>query len=52
MQKYLIIRYVNREAIVVSLPKAVKTDIKIGDTVIVHHNVFRRWHDQQGVEKN
>ena len=45
-------QYVNREAIVVSLPKIVKTDIKVGDTVIIHHNVFRRWHDQQGVEKN
>ena len=45
-------QYVNREAIVISLPKVVKTDIKVGDTVIIHHNVFRRWHDQQGVEKN
>ena len=45
-------QYVNREAIVVSLPKSVETDISIGDTVIVHHNVFRRWHDQQGVERN
>ena len=45
-------QYVNREAIVVSLPKIVKTDIKVGDTVVIHHNVFRRWHDQQGVEKN
>jgi len=45
-------QYVNREAIVVSLPKSVETDISIGDTVIIHHNVFRRWHDQQGVERN
>ena len=45
-------QYVNREAIVVSLPKSVETDISIGDTVIVHHNVFRRWYDQQGVERN
>ena len=29
-----------------------QTDIKPGDTVIVHHNVFRRWHDVKGKEKN
>ena len=28
------------------------TDIKPGDTVIVHHNVFRRWNDMKGVERN
>ena len=28
------------------------TDIKPGDTVIVHHNVFRRWNDVKGVERN
>ena len=27
-------------------------EIKTGDTVIVHHNVFRRWHNQHGEEKN
>ena len=45
-------QYVNREAIVVSTPMVGKTDIKPGDTVIVHHNVFRRWHDVKGREKN
>ena len=44
--------FVNREAIVKSVPTAIKTDIKPGDTVIVHHNVFRRWHDVKGREKN
>ena len=44
--------YVNREAIVVSIPIIGETNIKIGDTVIVHHNVFRRWHNVSGVEKN
>ena len=44
--------FVNREAIVRSIPTAFKTDIKKGDTVIVHHNVFRRWHDVKGREKN
>jgi len=45
-------QYVNREAIVVSTPIAGHTNIKSGDAVIVHHNVFRRWHDVKGREKN
>ena len=45
-------QYVNREAIVVSIPMVGHTDIQIGDTVIVHHNVFRRWHNVKGIEKN
>ena len=45
-------QYVNREAVVVSTPIVGETNIKVGDTVIVHHNVFRRWHNQYGVEKN
>ena len=45
-------QYVNREAIVISTPIIGNTDIKPGDTVIVHHNVFRRWNDVRGVEKN
>ena len=45
-------QYVNREAIVISKPIVGDTDIKAGDTVIVHHNVFRRWHNVKGIEKN
>jgi hypothetical protein len=45
-------QYVNREAIVISTPIIGNTDIKAGDTVIIHHNVFRRWHDVKGIEKN
>ena len=45
-------QYVNREAVVISTPLIGDTDIKPGDTVIVHHNVFRRWHNQHGEEKN
>jgi len=45
-------QYVNREAIVISTPIIGNTNIKSGDTVIVHHNVFRRWHNVKGVEKN
>ena len=45
-------QYVNREAIVKSVPTAFETDIKPGDTIITHHNVFRRWTDVYGKEKN
>ena len=44
--------YINREAKVISTPIIGDTDIKPGDTVIVHHNVFRRWHNVMGEEKN
>lgn len=45
-------RYVSRIGIVTSLPKSESTEIQVGDEVIVHHNVFRRWHDNRGKEKN
>jgi len=45
-------QYINRKAIVKSIPTAYNTDIKTDDTVIVHHNVFRRWHNVKGEEKN
>ena len=45
-------QYVSREATVVGLPSEFKTEIKEGDQVIVHHNVFRRWHNIRGEEKN
>ena len=45
-------QYINREAIVISTPIIGDTGIKPGDTVIVHHNVFRRWNDVKGVERN
>ena len=45
-------QYVNREAKVISTPIAGHTEIQAGDEVIVHHNVFRRWHNIKGVEKN
>ena len=44
--------YINRLAKVISTPIIGDTDIKPGDTVTVHHNVFRRWHNQYGEEKN
>ena len=45
-------QYINREAIVISTPIIGDTDIQPSDTVIVHHNVFRRWYNVKGIEKN
>ena len=45
-------QYVNRKAQVISTPIIGDTDIRPKDEVIIHHNVFRRWHDVKGVEKN
>ena len=45
-------QYVNRRARVISTPIVCETDIEVGDDVIVHHNVFRRWHNINGEEKN
>ena len=45
-------QYINRVATVVSTPSMIETDIQPGDEVIVHHNVFRRWHNVKGIEKN
>ena len=45
-------QYVSRNAIVKSIPISTPTKIQVGDEVIVHHNVFRRWLDIKGVEKN
>ena len=45
-------RYVSRNGIVTAIPKSQETEIQVGDEVIVHHNVFRRWYDVRGKEKN
>ena len=45
-------QFVNRIAKVISTPIIGDTDIKPGDEVIIHHNVFRRWHNVKGIEKN
>ena len=45
-------QYVNRHAEVISIPTVGDTNIKVGDIVIVHHNVFRRWNDIRGREKD
>ena len=44
--------FVNRKGIVVSTPIINDTNIRENAEVILHHNVFRRWSDVRGVEKN
>ena len=43
---------VNNIAKVIEIPLSYKTPIKKGDFIIIHHNVFRRWHNMRGEEKN
>jgi hypothetical protein len=43
---------VAKEAKVIAVPSAYKTKVKVGDIVRVHHNIFRRWYDVRGQEKN
>ena len=45
-------QFVNREAEVLAIPRNNKANIKVGDTIVLHHNVFRRWHNIKGEEKN
>jgi len=45
-------QYVNRKATVISKPIIGDTDIDVGSDVVLHHNVFRRWHNVKGIEKN
>jgi len=45
-------QYVNRLAKVIATPLLFQSPINVGDEVIVHHNIFRRWHDVKGREKN
>jgi len=44
--------FVSKKAVVVSTPAAYNTKVKIGDEVYVHHNIFRRYYDMKGREKN
>jgi|TARA_S200002703_G_scaffold111517_1_gene97141 hypothetical protein len=42
----------NRFAQVISVPISYKGEIKIGDILLVHHNVFKFYYDMQGIEKS
>ena len=39
---------INRTAVVLAVPKHYKTSIKVGDEIIIHHNIFRKSSDQIG----
>ena len=43
---------VNTLAVVTAIPLAYSTDIKEGDLVVIHHNVFRKFYDMRGKQKN
>ena len=45
-------KLVSKQAIIVSVPLAFKTILKPGDEIMVHHNIFRRWYDVRGNERN
>ena len=45
-------QYVSRRGVVLETPINEKTGIKRCDEVILHHNVFRRFYDVRGNEKN
>lgn len=44
--------FVSREAEVIAVPKLFRSSIKPGMKVIIHHNVFRRFYNIKGNEKN
>ena len=44
--------YVSRIGVVMATPNPNSTGIRVGDEVILHHNVFRRFRDIRGKEKN
>jgi len=45
-------KYVSRIGVVKSVPIIGESEIQVGDEVIVHHNVFRRYYNVRGIEKN
>ena len=45
-------QYINRKAKIIATPLLFSSPIKVGDDIIVHHNIFRRWHYVKGRERN
>ena len=45
-------QYVNRVGVIHKTPLYNPLGLTEGSKVIVHHNVFRRWHNVKGIEKN
>ena len=44
--------YTNRIGTVISVPMLTKSELKKDDQVLLHHNVFRRWIEIYGKEKD
>ena len=44
-------KFVNNLAKVIQVPLAFKTEIKKGDLILIHHNVFRTFYDMKGEKK-
>lgn len=40
---------VQREAEVIAIPRLFKTDVEIGDIIIIHHNIFRISYNDKGI---
>lgn len=45
-------QFINKVGVIINPPLHGDTQLDVGDEVMVHHNVFRRWYDVKGVEKN
>ena len=45
-------KFVNNFAEVIATPIAYKTPVKKGDIIVIHHNVFRRWYNMRGEQKD
>ena len=45
-------QFVNRNAKIIDTPLLFNSPLNKGNEVIVHHNIFRRWNDVKGREKN
>jgi len=45
-------QFINRLALVLEVPMLFDTPINKGDEIVVHHNIFRRWNDVKGKERN
>ena len=45
-------QYTSRHGVIIAVPKVNNLGLEPGDEIIVHHNVFRRFRDVRGKEKN
>jgi hypothetical protein len=43
---------VSNQAVVLEVPKAFTTKVRKGDIIVIHHNVFRRFYDIRGNQKD